>query len=188
MGMDIYLEDRESRARRDRARKRFEHLVMLRDEEKDESRKKSLHRQVLKSYDVICSAENGYFRVNYNDYSISYWLQYNVDKQAKGEWGLEPFYSAVKGMKKPVIRSERFRQELLTTARRWYNSAVKLKDKESYLFALDTRKSDFDKGEYVRSKVVLKGKQTNGYIVWLRNLVVFAELAVKHRSPIYVSY
>jgi len=186
MGMDIYLEDRESKARRDRARKRFEHLVMLRDEEKDEGRKKSLQRQVLKSYEAMCSAKNGYFRISYNDYSLSYWLQDNIDEQAKGEWGLEPFYSAVKGMKKPVIRSERFRQELLTTARRWYNKAVKLKGKESYLFALDTRKSDFSKGEFVKSKVVLKGKETNWYIEWLKELVVFAERAVEKKSPIYV--
>jgi len=188
MGMDIYLEDSESRALRNTARKRFDQMVMLRDKEKDEGKKKSLQRRVLKSYDVLFSAENGYFRVNYNDYSISYWLQYNIDEEAKGAWGLEPFYSAVKGMKKPIIRSESFRQELLTTARRWYNSAVKLKGKESYLFVPDAKKSDFGKGEIIRRKVALKGKETDRYIAWLRKLVVFAELAVKHRSPIYVSY
>ena len=188
MGMDIYLEDSESKALREKARTQFEQLVRQRDMEKDESKRNSLQKQVLSSYDATYSAENGYFRVNYNDYSLSYWLQYNVDEHAKGDWGLEPFYSAVKDRKEPIIRSERFRQELLMTARKWYNISVKLKDRESYLFVLDSNKSSFDKGEFVKSKVVLKGEQTNGYIRWLKELVVFAERADERKSPIYVCY
>jgi len=72
MGMDIYLEDRESRVRRHRACKRFERLVMLRDAEKDSKKRARLQKQVWKWYYTMNSARNGYFRVNYNDYSISY--------------------------------------------------------------------------------------------------------------------
>jgi len=188
MGMDIYLEAELLKAQREKAEIEFDHWVKLRDAEKDKRKRAKLQKQVWKWFNAMDCAKNGYFRVNYNDYSLSYWLQYNVDERAKGDWGLEPFYSAVKDRKEPMIRSERFRQELLKTARGWYRKAVKLKGRESYLMALDWEKSDLKKGKWVRKKVVLKGAETNEYIRWLKDLVVFAELAVKTKSPIYVSY
>jgi hypothetical protein len=188
MGMDIYLESHEVIDRRMAAQKRYYHWVKLRDKEKDRKKQAELQRQVEKWFDRIYSERNGYFRVNYNDYSISHWLQYNIDEKAKGEWGLEPFYSAVKDKEEPEIRSERFRQELLRTARKWYRKAEKLKGKESYLMVMDIEKTDLDKGRLMRNRVVLDGKETNRYIELLKELVIFAELAVKTKSPISVSY
>jgi len=185
MGMDIYLEAQEFKARREKARKRFYHWVQLRDEAKGVLEKEELQKQVMKWFEIMNSGKNGFFRVSYNDYSISYWLQYNVDEKAKGDWGLELFYLAVKGKKSPVIRSERFRQELLETTRRWYRKAVKLKDKKTYLVVGMERSKN---GSLVEKKLVISGKRTNWYIRWLKDLVVFAEQAVRTKSSIYVSY
>jgi hypothetical protein len=77
---------------------------------------------------------------------------------------------------------------LLRTARNWYRKAEKLKGKESYLMVMDIEKTDLDKGGLVRNRVVLDGKETNRYIELLKELVIFAELAVKTKSPISVSY
>jgi len=172
MGMDIYLEAELLKAQREKAKIEFEHWVRLRDAEKDSRKRAKRQKQVWKWFDIMNGARNGYFRVNYNDYSLSYWLQYNIDERAKGEWGLEPFYSAVKGKREPIIRSERFRRELLKTAWGWYKKAVKLKGKESYLEVLDMEKSDLKKGKWAWKRVVLKGKETDWYIIRLKDLVV----------------
>ena len=112
---------------------------------------------------------------------------YNIDPKAEGEWGLEPFYSAIKGKKEPIIRSKAFGVNPLKTARRWYEEALKLRDKESFLMVPDFEKSNFKKNRFVSKKVILKPKETNGYIDQVKDLVTFAELAVKTKSPIYVS-
>ncbi len=108
-------------------------------------------------------------------------------RASRGEWGLEPFYSAIKGGRESIIKSKAFGINLLKTARRWYEKALKLKDKESFLMVPDVEKSDFKKNRFVSRKVILKPKETNGYIDQVKDLVTFAELAVKTKIPIYVS-
>jgi len=188
MGMDIYLEGEVFKARRERAQRRFYDWVELRNEEKDGKKQAELQEHVWKWFDILHSPKSGYFRVSYNPYSLSYWLQYNVDEKAKGDWGIEPFYSAVKGKREPIIRSEKFRLELLKTVRNWYKKALLLKDKKSYLMVPDHKRSDPGKDRWVRKKVVLPPKVTNDYVEQLKDLVVFAKLAVKTKSPICVSY
>ncbi len=187
MGMIIYLENKKLKEKTKMARQMIPHYVRRRDAEKDEVEKAKLRQEMEQWWVTLYSPENGYFRVNYNAYSLSYWLMYNIDSTAKGEWGLEPFYSAIKDKKEPIIKSKAFRINLLKTARRWYKKALKLKDKESFVMVVDLKKSSFKKNRFVSKKVILKPKETNGYIDQVKDLVTFAELAVKTKSPIYVS-
>ena len=185
--MDIYLEDKKLKEKAKKAYQMRWHYVKRRDAEKDEVEKAKLQRKVDQWWAIQCSPKAGCFRVNYNSYSLSYWLAYNIDPKAKGEWGLEPFYSAIKDKKEPIIKSKAFGVNLLKTARRWYEKALKLKDKESFLMVVDLKKSSFKKNRFVSKKVILKPEETNDYIDQVKDLVTFAELAVKTKSPIYVS-
>jgi len=187
MGMDIYLEDPEIKAKREEREKTFDKYVALRNEAKDKKEEARYQKKVEEWYGKMLCAETGYFRVNYNPHSLSYWLETNIDPNAKGEWGIEPFYSAVKDKKEPLITDVSFHRELLETARRWYDKACTLKGKETFLLVMDYEKSSVEKNKLVRKKVVLKPKETDGYIEWLKELVDFAELAVKTGKPIYVS-
>ena len=187
MGMDIYLKDPEIEARRKRYRKTFRKYVALRDQTEDKQTRERYQKKVWEWYERMFCGKMGYFRVNYNDYSISYWLEYNIDPEAKAAWGIEPFYSASRASKDGLITDKAFHKGLLETARRWYGKALKLKDKQSMLMATDYAKSHSDKGKWVKKQVTLKPKQTNSYIEYLKELVEFAELAVKTQAPIEVS-
>jgi hypothetical protein len=187
MGMDIYLEDPTVEAKREGCQKALHRALRLRDRAKDDEERARYQKKADEWYEKMYSGKMGYFRVSYNDYSISYWLMCNIDPKAKGEWGIEPFYSAVKNKEEPRITDVAFHRNLLKTARRWYEKACTLKGKKSVLMVTDYEKSDFEKDKWVKKKVVLEPKRTDEYIEWLKELVDFAELAVKTGKPIYVS-
>lgn len=186
MGMDIYLEHARFEDSRKKVEQELYQWVERRNRENDPNKKEEYQREVERYYEQIFCAKNGYFRVNYNDYSLSYWLMYNVDEKAKADWGLEPFYSAIEGKEEPIIDSDEFRANLLETAKRWYQKALTLEDKESFLVVLDTEKSDPRKDPWAYKEIILKPEETNRYIERLKELVEFAELAVKTKSAIYV--
>ncbi len=189
MGMDIYLENPEIKAMRKKYKRNFRKYVKLRDAakyNKDEEEEKRYQEKVEKWYNKMYNGKMGYFRVSYNDYSISWWLMYNIDEEAKADWGIEPFYSASRDKKDHMIKDTSFHRELLDTAKRWYEKALKLKGKESFLMVTEYKKSSFEKNRLVKKKVVLKPKETDSYIKWLKELVDFAELAVRTKSPISV--
>ena len=102
MGMDIYLECKEMKELRESFQAEFQELCNLRDKAKTKWIKDWLQEKVEEAYAKTFNGETGYYRVNYNDYSISYWIQHNIDHEAKGDWGLEPFYSAVKDLEEPI--------------------------------------------------------------------------------------
>ena len=187
MGMDIYLEDSAVETKRKAYRTRLKKCLALRDKAKDRREQARHQKKADEWYEKAYSGRVGYFRVNYNDYSLSCWLMHNIDPKARGDWGIEPFYSAVSGKDEPIITDTSFHKELLETARRWYGKASKLKGKESVLVVTDYGKSDLKSDRWVRKKVVLTPERTDDYIEWLRELVDFAKLAVETGSPIYVS-
>lgn len=186
MGMDIYLEDPKLAAKRKDYRNRLRKYVGLRNRAKDKHQQARYQKKVDEWYEKIYCAKMGYFRVNYNDYSLSYWLMYNIDPKAKGDWGIEPFYSAVEDKEEPLITDVSFHKKLLETAQGWYDKACKLKGKASVLNVTDYKESDFEKEKWVKKKVTLKPEQTDEYIEWLKELVNFADLAVKTGKPIHV--
>ena len=187
MGMDIYLEDSAVETKRKACRKRLKKCLALRDKAKDTRERARHQRKADEWYEKAYNARVGYFRVNYNDYSLSCWLMHNIDPKAKGDWGIEPFWSAVSGKDEPIITDTSFHRELLKTARRWYGKASKLKGKESFLMVTDYNKSDLESNRWIKKKVMLPPERTDDYIERLRELVEFAELAVETGSPIYVS-
>ena len=173
MGMDIYGENHERLTQTFQGK--FDQAVAYREQfPRDSKEYEEAQKEVHRWYEEMHKPENEYFRVSYNPYSLAWWIHSNVDESAKGSWGLEPFYSASE--KENPIRSAKFRDELLKTATQWYKKALELKDQRSYL-------ADSDKAE----KVVLKPEQTNSYIEYLHDLVVFAETVKKRRSTIKVS-
>jgi hypothetical protein len=187
MGMDIYLRDPEIEARRKRYRKTFRKYVALRDQAEDKQTKERYQRKVWEWYERMFCGRMGYFRVNYNDYSISYWLECNIGPEAKAAWGIDPFYSASLDNEDGLITGVSFHKRLLKTAREWYQKALEFKDKESIVLPTDYQKSSLDTSKWVKKQVTLKPEQTNSYIEHLEELVDSAELAVKTQTPIEVS-
>ena len=163
MGMDIYLENPEIKAMRKKYKRNFHKYVKLRDAakyNKDKEEEKRYQEKVEEWYNKMFNGKMGYFRVSYNDYSISWWLMYNIDEEAKADWGIEPFYSASRDKKDHMIKDVSFHRELLDTAKKWYEKALQLKGKESFLVVTDYEKTRRNKGKLVRKKVMLKPEKT----------------------------
>ncbi len=174
MGMDIYGENHERLTQTFQAK--FDQAVAYREQfPRDSKEYEEAQKEVHRWYEEMHKPENEYFRVSYNPYSLAWWIHYNLDESAKGSWGLEPFYSASE--KENPIRSDAFREELVKTAKEWYEKALDLKDQPSFLV------NHLDRD----ANVVLTPEDTNSYIDYLHDLVVFAETVKKRKSAITVS-
>ena len=191
MGMDVYAQPlfKESEERKNYERK-FETWVAKRDQARAAGNKEAEQagqRMVERYYNRMYRGRMGYFRVNYNPFSLSWWLEFNVEKGAKGDWGLAIFYDAIQGKAERVIDDDEFRERLLATARRWYEKALSLKDRESLIHEPEYDHSG-DKLRRTGAKThQLNPKETNDYIDWLKELVDFAEVVAKEKCAIEVS-
>ena len=75
--MDIYLENPKIKAMRKKYKRNFHKYVKLRDAakyRKDKEEEKRYQEKVEEWYNKMFNGKMGYFRVSYNDYSISWWL------------------------------------------------------------------------------------------------------------------
>ena len=170
MGMDIYaLPLHEESQERQGYERQFNAWVVKREKTRrrgDEKAEEAAQKKVEFYFGLMHSGRLGYFRVNYNPFSLSWWIEYNIEKEAKGDWGLAIFYDAVKGKAEPVIDDDGFRDQLLATSRRWYEKALGLKDKESVISEPEYDYSGDAPKQMGTKTHRLSPKETNGYIDW----------------------
>ena len=111
----------------------------------------------------------GYFRDKYNNYSLANWLTRNIDKEARGKWGLAIF------TERSDINTEKWRKDLLLMAKRWYKDAKKLKSKITYA------------GYPHHHKEKVSKEETSSYIDWCKELLIFAEKLNEIKGTVTVS-
>jgi len=181
MGMDIYLEAKDFQEQREILRAALTSIYARADKAESEGKETEWEWRAVASdvFNIMYSGGMGYYRCSYNAVSIGNWLACNIQKRAKGDWGLAIFYDALKDLPEgssPIITSEAFRQKLLSTAKGWQEEAEKLRGKP-------TKVGYF--GEEVSTIAVA---DTTWYVDYIGELVEFAEVAIETESPIYVSY
>ena len=95
MGMDIYaLPLHEESQERQGYERQFNAWVVKREKARrrgDGKAQEAAQKKVEFYFGLMHSGRLGYFRVNYNPFSLSWWIEYNIEKEAKGDWGLAIF-------------------------------------------------------------------------------------------------
>lgn len=221
MGMDCYLVNPKTGkdykvfngVDYDRWHKKIREAVRLRDSAKDQQQRTAYQIRVEEACDKLYS-RGDMFRDVYNSYSLTNWLMWNVCTTARGSWGMRLFVDVVDNKPTQIIESKKLIKKMRDVAKRWYDKAYWLKNKETLVgypleglmerVPVETKSIGLnewiimfgeDEDRMKKKEALKKGylvvcepNESEEYVRHAERLVNFLENAVKYGAQIRVSY